>query len=61
AIQRNDIVALNNQFLCNFGFTVDWVQIFEDNSKQMFIPDRKEKTVSHAGCDIAIRKYTDGR
>ncbi|VDO87857.1 unnamed protein product [Schistosoma mattheei] len=47
--------------MCNFGFTVDWEQIFEDNSKQMFIPDRKEKTVSHAGCDIAIRKYTDGR
>ncbi|XP_018647459.1 tyrosine kinase, partial [Schistosoma mansoni] len=61
AIQRNDIVALNNQFLCNFGFTIDWEQIFEDNRKQMFIPDRKEKTVSHAGCDIALRKYTDGR
>ncbi|CAH8627518.1 unnamed protein product [Schistosoma intercalatum] len=58
AIQRNDIVALNNQFLCNVGFTVDWEQIFEDNSKQMFIPDRKEKTVSHAGCDIDRTKHS---
>ncbi|TNN17802.1 Epidermal growth factor receptor isoform 5 [Schistosoma japonicum] len=61
AIQRNHIVALNNQLLCNFGFTIDWEQIFEDNTRQMFIPDRKEQTISHAGCDIAIRKYTDDR
>nr|CAH8869712.1 unnamed protein product [Trichobilharzia regenti] len=58
SIQRNHIVAFNNQFLCNFGFTIDWQQIFEDSRKQMFIPVRKAETISHAGCDIDRTKHS---
>lgn len=57
-IQHNHVIAWDNPLLCNFGFTVDWQQIFDNPKAQRFISYRKEQISSHSGCDLERTRYS---